>query len=115
MPDLLGLLDLQDSLVIQDCRVRRVLLGGLVQREPLVKQETLDGLEIPVHKVLRDHKETPDSRDQLEVLDRLVDQEIKDSLEMPARRVLLEALVSQAMLAQLALQVRGATAVIVSR
>jgi len=104
-PVLLGLLGLQDSPVILGVRDSRVGLAGLVQQEPMVTQETLDGLELQVQKVSKEYGGILDSLDHLELLDRLVQLGHRASLEMPAHKVLLEALDSQAVLARLAIQV----------
>lgn len=100
-----GLLELRDSLVILDHRDSRVSLDGLAKLDPLVKQETQDGLELQVRKVSKDPREQLDSRDRLELLGRLVHLDNRDSLEVPAHRVSLVILDSLVLRAHLVTQV----------
>lgn len=93
---LLDLPDLQDNLVIQDSKDRRVGLGGLAEQAWLEALALLAGPELQARKVRKDRRATLDSRDQREILDRLVRVEHRDSPEMPVHREIPEVLDSRA-------------------
>jgi len=93
---LLDLLDLQDSLVIQDPKDRRAGLEDLVEQGLLVELASLEGRELRARKVQKDRRVILDSRDQRGILDWSVHLEHRDSLEMLVHRDLLETLDSQA-------------------